>query len=190
MPVCPSMKETDGTWKKLRVFGFSETNIRDQLAHLLKQAGIHVDFCDGKLDVDLDHWTVFVRDKDGYGIRPWAAGGAGPVLCFCDSAELAGQQALIWQKLGRDGAACCSIGETALYMAFFSREGMHSILAEPYMAALPADSMTRDSETAEGRLLWFSAVFLLAAGKVSALLEGADLARHFLKEMLSGGQLE
>lgn len=183
MPVYPAFSKTDDAAGSLHVFGFPETDTRTQLVRLLGKMDLSVNFWEGEVWVDSDNWTVFVRNKGTVIPIPRETGGAYAVISFCSSIESAGQQALIWQELGGRGASCCRACDGALYIALFSREGTHSILAEPHMAALPADLRAGGDESgkATAKLLWLSAIFLLAAGRVRTLLEGADLVRHIHK---------
>lgn len=183
MPVYPALSKTDDAAGKLQVFGFPETDTQTQLVRLLEKIGLSMDFCEGEVRTDSDNRTVFVRNKGAVKPISRETGGAYAVISFCASIESAGQQALIWQEMGGSGAACCVACDGALYIALFSREGTHSILAEPHMAALPADLLAGSDESgkATAKLLWLSAIFLLAAGRVRTLLEGADLARHIHK---------
>lgn len=184
----PAFSKADEATGKVQVFGFPETDIRTQLVRLLERMGLSVDFCEGEVRTDSDNRTVFVRNKGAVKPISRETGGEYAVISFCSSIESAGQQALIWQELGGRGAACCPAHNGALYIALFSREGTHSVLAEPHMAALPADLLAGSDENAKAtaQLLWFSAIFLLAAGRVRTLLEGSDLARHIHKRYTKG----
>lgn len=188
MPAYPAFSKTDEAAEKLQVFGFPETDIRTQLVGLLEKMDLSVDFREGEIQANGGDRTVFVKNKGAVIPIPRETGGAYAVISFCGSIESAGQQALIRQKLGARGAVCCPAPNGALYIALFSREGTHSILAEPHMAALPADLLAGSGESgkATAQLLWFSAIFLLAAGRVRTLLEGADLARHIHKRYTKG----
>ena len=160
------------TGKNLHIFGFPEVEIQCQLTELFRGTYISLIFYPGRVSINDRNWTIFVRVGDRKIDIPEDLS-----ISFCDSITIAGQTAFLLQKMGRTGMACSLVGDGSLYMASFSKGGTYSVLARPEMAALP-DNLRMDGEENRGKLLWFSAIFLLAAGDARTLLEGADMARR------------